>query len=124
MEFFHQSSEDENFLDKSQWATLVKYTMDIGDKQISKEQVQAIDFCRFLEEILRQHKEIYVVKLDIEGSEFEVLKQMIAKNLYKDIKYIFAETHERFFADGDQKMKELQDLIQQKNITNIYLDWF
>lgn len=64
-----------------------------------------------------------MIKLDIEGAEFDILNDLIDQKLYKKIEYIMVETHERFFNDGIQKINLLKEKIRKNNITNIFLDW-
>lgn len=85
--------------------------------------VQVIDFCEFLQKIITKHKNISLIKLDIEGAEFDILERLIELDLHEKIEYIMVETHERYFDDGAQKMQKLKNLINSKNIKNIFLDW-
>lgn len=86
-------------------------------------EVQMIDFCEFLQNLIQKHGKITLIKLDIEGAEFEILEKIIHEKLYKNVEYIMAETHERVFSDGDEKIKRLKDLIASNHIKNIFLDW-
>lgn len=86
-------------------------------------EVEIINFCEFLQNLISKHGKITLVKLDIEGAEFEILEQIIHQKLYKHIEYIMAETHERAFSDGALKMQRLKNLIESNRIKNIYLDW-
>ena len=74
-------------------------------------------------DILPKHRHIHLLKIDIEGSEFWVLDDIINDCLYKDITYIVVETHERFFKEWKKMLKDLKDKIKANNIENIYLDW-
>lgn len=91
--------------------------------QSSGYEVQMIDFCAFLLDMIKQYGKITMIKLDIEGAEFEVLESIITKDLYKHIDYIMVETHERFFANPKAILENLKRQITQKDIKNIYLDW-
>ena len=51
------------------------------------------------------HNHIDLLKMDIEGSEFEAVESL--RELDIDIGQICLETPERFFADGDKKLKSL-----------------
>lgn len=75
-------------------------------------------------DILTKHKSIHLLKLDIEWAEFDVINDIIDAWLCKDIKYIVVETHERFFGNWKQMLKELKKKIVDNNIDNIFLDWF
>lgn len=57
------------------------------------------------------HISIDLVKMDIEGSEFKVLPQILEQNI--EIGQICVEFHNRFFDDGDAKLSVL--LEQMKN---------
>lgn len=92
-------------------------------EQESAYEVQMIDFCEFIAELIQKHGKIAFVKLDIEGAEFDVLNALIEKNLYENIEYIMVETHERFFDNPKEKIGVLKEKIAKKKITNIYLDW-
>lgn len=87
-------------------------------------EVQVIDFTRYLKKLYKQNgKKIYLCKIDIEGSEFEVVEKMIEEDVCKLCEHIVVETHERYFKDGKQKIKHLETLLKEKNIKNVGLDW-
>lgn len=51
------------------------------------------------------HNTVDLLKLDIEGSEFKVIPDILQSGVY--FKQLCIETHNRFFSDGDFKLKEL-----------------
>ena len=83
--------------------------------------VRLVDFLQ--NEVFKKHGEVYILKMDIEGAEFETLEDIIHSGVYKNIKYLFCETHARFFNDGNERLHKLETLIKENNITNIFLDW-
>lgn len=85
--------------------------------------VEVLDLTEILWQILEKFPTIYLVKLDVEGAEFEILDKIIEQRLWERIEYIVCETHERFFANGDEKMQNLKSKIQENKIENILLDW-
>jgi len=86
--------------------------------------VQVIDLTEFIDGLLRaKGRSIHLLKLDVEGAEFEILEALIAKEQYRSIKHILCETHARLFADGAQRLERLEALIRAKGIDNIHLDW-
>ncbi|MBD5165593.1 FkbM family methyltransferase [Helicobacter sp.] len=85
--------------------------------------VEVLDLTEILWEILKSNQRIYLVKLDVEGAEFEILDKIIEQGLWKRIDYIVCEAHERFFIDGVEKMQNLNDKIKENKIENILLDW-
>lgn len=108
----------------SQGASIIKFgASDYANTQIQGYEVQMIDFSEFVKGLLQKHGKINLIKLDIEGAEFDVLDAFIEQNLHENIEYIMVETHERVFDNPTEKIKTLQNKIAQKNISNIYLDW-
>ncbi|QOR05263.1 FkbM family methyltransferase [Campylobacter cuniculorum] len=92
-------------------------------KEENAYEVTSIDFCEFLREVLTQWNKITLIKLDIEGAEFDVLKALIEQKLYERIEFIMVETHERFFKNPKEKIEKLKQQISQHKIKNIFLDW-
>ncbi|TQR54474.1 FkbM family methyltransferase [Campylobacter troglodytis] len=86
-------------------------------------EVRLINFCEFIKSLVAKHGRINLVKIDIEGAEFEVLDAILEQNLHENIEYLMVETHERFFADPASKLSVLKDKIATKNAKNVYLDW-
>ncbi len=85
--------------------------------------VKLVKLTNFLDEILKKHKQIYLLKLDVEGAEFDIIEDIIKTGVYKNITHVVCETHARFFKDGKQRLKHVEDLIAKNNIFNIMLDW-
>lgn len=108
----------------SQGASVVEFSAeDYANVQNKGYEVEMIDFCAFVRELVAKHNKVHFIKLDIEGAEFEVLEALIAQDLYKSVEYIMVETHERIFDNPKAKIDALKAQIKTKNITNIYLDW-
>lgn len=97
----------------------------IQDKETTQSyEVEVIDLCEFIElNFVRKGREIYFLKLDVEGAEFEILEKLIAKKLYKHISFIACETHEYMFENGSDKLAKIHRLIETQGIDNILLDW-
>ena len=107
-----------------QWATIIKECADIEWWKNDKVEVGILRLSEIIKnDILPKHKKIYLLKLDIEWAEFDVLDDIIDEWLYKYIKYIVVETHERFLKDWDNMLLKLKKKIEDKWIGNIYLDW-
>ena len=85
--------------------------------------VDLIDFADYLKSLVDRGERPYLIKLDIEGSEFEVLDRLIEKDMCSYFDYLVCETHERFFSDGDERLGNLQQKLKDKNIRNVFLDW-
>lgn len=118
MEFF--LSETDLF---DQWATIVKECAEIEWWKNEKVKVNIIRLVDIIKtDIIPKHKNIHLLKLDIEWAEFDVINDIIDEWLYKNIKYIVVETHERFFKDWKKMLKDLKNKIKENWINNIYLD--
>jgi len=57
------------------------------------------------------HKQIDVLKMDIEGSEFDVIETILNSDVIID--QFLIEFHERFFEDGRQRLKRALKLMKQ-----------
>ncbi|WP_279144829.1 FkbM family methyltransferase [Helicobacter pullorum] len=89
----------------------------------SSYEVEMLDFREFLKDIIQKHHKISLIKIDIEGAEFDVLDSLIEQKLYENVEYIMVETHERFFENSKEKIENLKSKITKNNIQNIFLDW-
>lgn len=82
-----------------------------------------IDLCDFIDnEFITKNQRVYLLKMDIEGAEFGLVEKMIESGVYKHIDHIILETHERFFDDGEARLKKLNDAISKAGATNINLE--
>lgn len=64
--------------------------------------------------ILESKAQLIVVKMDIEGAEFEVLQHLIRENSLKKIDHLYIEFHERFFINEVEQYRRLKnELLQQ-----------
>lgn len=59
---------------------------------------------------INKHDHIDILKLDIEGSEFGAVPQFLKEKC--DIDQICLELHDRFLADGEQKRKEIYNVLR------------
>lgn len=86
--------------------------------------VDTINFSNFLKENITKD-DFVVVKMDIEGAEFEVLPSIIEDESYKLINDFYCEFHERFF-EPKSKYKKLKEIYKQTlNQSGILVEeWF
>jgi FkbM family methyltransferase len=75
----------------------------------TKVEISSIDFSRFLSELPEDSN--VICKMDIEGSEFKVLRHLIEQNTITKIKEIYIEFHERFMPEESVQSKEI--LVRQ-----------
>jgi FkbM family methyltransferase len=91
----------------------------VGHRQNEKLQVRVIDLASFLSEM----PEIYMIKIDIEGAEFDLIPHLIKHGIHRRAKHIVVETHARFFPDGEARLADLKKLIAESDAANIDLNW-
>ncbi len=82
-------------------------------------QVDVIDIA----DVLAQHKHIRLLKVDIEGGEYDIIDEII-KNIAK-IDFVLLETHAHKHKAFEQKEHELQEKIQDSGSKQkFFTDWF
>ena len=77
------------------------------------EKVKCFDLSKFILNL--KNIETLIIKLDIEGAEFEVLEKIIKDKSYEKITEMYVEFHERFFTGKTEQYRELK---------NQYIDFF
>ena len=88
----------------------------------SNYQVEAIDLSDFIKNNFSK-EDFIILKLDIEGSEFDVLQKMITDETLEYIKKIYVEWHEQFFHENKLNEKTfIMDKINENNIN--YNIWY
>ena len=73
--------------------------------------------------IKKMPNDLSLLKMDIEGSEVEILNEIINEGLHRKIGNIFVETHERFSHSLGLETAKLKLKIKKLDINNINLDW-
>lgn len=80
--------------------------------------VDCINFSNFLNSIAT-NEDFVLIKMDIEGSEFEVIQSLIDTKTYKIINDFYCEFHERFFEpqeEYEEKKQKFKDYFFESNI--------
>ena len=67
--------------------------------------VPCVDLAKIIKD---SNSNFIVVKMDIEGAEFEVLQHLIKENVLQKINHLYVEFHERFFISELEKYRELK----------------
>ena len=114
---FRYRKFDENDPYSTQGSSLLDYRSGTNKPFV---EIKVIDF---INHINKQKKDISLLKMDIEGSEIEILNKIIDLNMHDKIKYIFVESHERFLHKLGLETAKLKLRIKKLNINNINLDW-
>lgn len=76
--------------------------------QKNKVEVKMKSFSDILE--MLNHQKIDVLKMDIEGSEYDVIESILASDI--EIDQIAIEFHERFFENGKEKSKQFLEKMK------------
>jgi FkbM family methyltransferase len=117
----HQPSPNDGYSDIDGWASSVD---GIGFEYIGYEekiQIPSINFSRFVSE-LPQDSNI-ICKMDIEGSEFAVLRHMIREGTITRINELYVEFHERYMTTETEHSK--QDLVDHITSLGVKVhQWF
>lgn len=80
--------------------------------------------CKDLSDILKQYdqNDFILVKLDIEGSEFNVIRKLLNDNTICKINDLYVEWHTQYvYGEDDTTVQELKNSIINKGV-NLY-DW-
>ena len=105
----------------------VKSTLLSGGRGISEEDsidVEVIDFVAFLRDLVAKSGPVAFLKMDIEGAELALLKEMDKAGLFSDIRCLVAETHERKFKDLRSDYRALREAFSEKySPQHVNLDW-
>ena len=95
-----------------------------GNLRLTEEasyEVRQIDFIRYLDDL---GDDIGVLKIDIEGSEVELLEALFDRpDILNRITYLFADTHERLFPELAARVAALRQRARRIDRTHINLDW-
>jgi FkbM family methyltransferase len=86
----------------------------------SPAEVEVIDLIEFLNSLPAK---VRILKLDIEGSEADILEQLLECGLYQEIDLIVVETHERFSPELSVRIARIRERLKEEGISNVCLDW-
>lgn len=86
--------------------------------------VELIDFIKLCKELIKKHKKIAFLKMDIEGAELDLPEKMLAEDMFDKIGLTVVETHEKKFKELRPRYRALREAVAAKYpITKINLDW-
>lgn len=83
-------------------------------------EVEVIDFVSFLQNI---DERVAILKVDIEGSEWELFPALIAAGALEKIDYIFMETHEWRDADKAAMAQQFRDMARSTKSPVMNFNW-
>ena len=81
------------------------------------EMVGISDFIKSLD------RPVGMLKIDVEGTEADILNDLFESGLINEIGQIFVETHESKVPSSQNDMKLIRERIEKEGIKNIHLEW-
>lgn len=81
--------------------------------------VEVIRLVDFLEDI----GPVRLLKLDIEGTEVEVLRDLIDSDALDEIDLVLVETHEEWIPELAPETQGLREELAERGIDHVYLNW-
>lgn len=96
------------------WPDMYK---EMGDKYCSTVEVPTVCFSEFIDQHTNYGDEV-IVKMDIEGGEFDTLTKMINDNTHTLAKQMYIEWHERFWPKEQGKYTTWKNNIMNKLVTD------
>ena len=120
-EKYNTGSPNDGFSDRDGWASSVDGIGFYYQGYEDKIEIPSINFSKFVSELPEDSN--IICKMDIEGSEFFVLRQMIEEKTICKIKDIYIEFHERFMPNESSQSRI--DIINEitKLGTTVH-EWF
>ena len=91
---------------------------DLKDAFKNQIEVESIDFSKFVIDNFND-RDYILCKMDIEGSEYDVLEKMIFDNSIDYIDHIIIEWHSNFFDNSSEMMErqiKIQKILTDRNI--------
>lgn len=88
-----------------------------SDHGIEIRQVRLSTFVRALE------KRVAIMKIDIEGGEFDLLRDLAGERCLQLIDAVFVETHEHKIPELTPQANEVRQMLQDQRYDNVNLDW-
>jgi FkbM family methyltransferase len=87
----------------------------------TKATVPCIDLSDFISKNFKEDDTL-IIKMDIEGSEYETLEKMINDNIMERVNFIAVEWHSRFFVKKLEIEEKERNIIKRINELNINLE--
>jgi len=114
--FFQTAAVRKGAIYQTEWSSLDR--RDVHDEAITS--VEVVDLVAYINALPQK---VSILKLDIEGTEAEVLEAILDAGVETKIDLIVAETHERFSPELAVRISALKERIAARHISNIELGW-
>lgn len=94
-----------------------------GNYHDSGVKVKIVDIVTFIKTLTAHHREIALLKLDIEGAEVEILEALAEQKMFDQIRYTLVETHERKRPEAAARFAALRAAAAENPTWNLDLSW-
>ncbi len=115
--YLHQNNDE----DPVTWST--GSSLMSSKRNVNQENFVTVPVIDLISFISRFDKQVKVLKLDVEGAEYIILKALIQSGVYKKIDHILVETHDGKIPELDGEKEALDKLILEHGVTNIDRTW-
>jgi FkbM family methyltransferase len=112
----NEASKDEEFWSFASSIIKEKSNVDPGHSI----EIQLVDLCEFIENL---DQPVDLLKMDIEGAEYDILEKFLEKHLHHKVRMTLVETHDRKIKGLKEKSRRIRKIIKNKGVTNIKLSW-
>lgn len=83
-------------------------------------EVELLDLAEFVKSLGQRVK---ILKMDVEGVEYELLERLIESGVIHQIDHVFVETHEDQMPGLGEKAEVVRQMIEHQGLTQINLNW-
>lgn len=105
-------------------STIIKGGRKIDERDETSIDVALLSLPQIIRDLVAEHGEIALLKMDIEGAELDLLEHFLAEGLFDPIRLTVAETHENKFRDLRPRFAAMREAVTAAYpITKVNLDW-
>jgi len=115
--YLHENSDD----DELTWSTGSSFVAE--KKNVKKDKFVEIEIIDLIEFIRNLNTNIKLLKIDVEGVEYEILDKLIDSGLLNKVEQVLVETHAEKIPELKEKDTAIRKKIEDRKITNINLNW-
>jgi len=116
---FHHELAERDELGYSKSASLLENKPNVSSNNFSY--IRTMDLASFVMEF---PSKIYLMKMDIEGYEVEVIPHLVATGALDNIEYCFVETHEDKFSELQPATEAMIAAVEASNTScKMFFDW-
>lgn len=115
--FLHKQADD----NQVKWSVGSSMVAEKGNvSETNAVEVETVDLSAFIRSL---NTRVKIVKIDVEGSEYRILKKLITDGTIDLADHVLVETHEDRIPELRDAAADVRRLIQEKNLSHIDLEW-